>query len=146
MVIFGWMNPVTVLGWKNDECGCGVIGTHEVVRKTYWLHVFWIPVLLLGFRHGMICEACGTWTGLSFLQVRSAMKSGQLPLDRARPSFATLRPELADEFGRIPSVAQYFDPLTVYRKRGAFDLYLKVWIGLALVVLVLFVYAILTGG
>ena len=81
--IFGWMRRFTVLGVKVDECEkCGQVGQHVVGRMTYWGHLFWIPVVLLGFNHGMACPNCHAWTGIRWRRVRSAMKTGSLPLDR----------------------------------------------------------------
>ena len=89
MIIFGWTRRFTVLGMKLDECAnCGSVCEHFVGRKTNWGHVFWIPVLFLGFHHGMICSTCGTWTSIPWNSVRMAMKSGRLPLERPRPNAA----------------------------------------------------------
>jgi hypothetical protein len=144
VVIFGLETGLTILGHKREECAkCGAIGTHAVVRKSYWIHLFWAPLLLVWVRHGMIYEACGEWTGLSWRQVRRAMKTGVLPLERARPAFAAARPTLADDFGRLPNVAQYFDPFEVNPKRGFWDTYLKLWLGVVIVIIAFFAVAII---
>jgi hypothetical protein len=138
-VIFGWLRRFTVLGMKLDECAaCGQVCQHVVGRKTNWGHVFWIPVLFLGFSHGMICSVCGTWGPLPWRSVREAMKSGVLHLDRARPHApALLAAAVADEGKPAPTVAAVFDRLLVNPKRGPWDLYLKAWPVLAAALLVL---------
>jgi hypothetical protein len=144
VIIFGSYRGVTELAMKNDECAnCGAIGVHHIVRKSYWIHVFWVPVLLVWVRHGMICAGCGEWTGLSFMTVRNAMKTGGLPLERARPNFAANRHQMADELGRLPNAAQVFDKLTINPRRGGFDLYLKVWLVAAALVLLLLIVVII---
>jgi hypothetical protein len=138
VVIFGWWRRFTVLGAKLDGCQtCGHVGRHVVGRTTYWGHVFWVPVLFLGFRHGMVCAACGAWSSLPWRRVRAAMKVGTLPLDRPRPNAPAALAAAAAEEDRPPShPAGVFDPLVVNPKRGAWDLYLKVWPALAALVLV----------
>jgi hypothetical protein len=145
VVIWGWTRIPTFLASKLDECGtCGVIGHHHLVRKASWFTLFWAPVLLLWVSHGLWCNNCGAWTKLSYRQVRGAMKSGTMPLDRARPKFAERRPGMADSWGRMPSVAAYFDPVHVNPKRGASDVYLKVWLVAVVVLVGLVLFAILT--
>jgi hypothetical protein len=144
LVIFGSLVGLTILGHKRDECAkCGAIGTHVVVRRTYWFHVFWAPVLLVWVRHGMICDACGEWTGLSWRQVRRAMKTGVMQLERARPVFTATRSSLADDFGRLPNVVQHFDPFVVNPKRGFWDIYLKLWLGAVIAIVAFFTLAII---
>ena len=129
LVIFGWLRQFTVLGVKLDECPtCGQVCEHVVGRKTNWGHVFWIPVLFLGFSHGMICSNCGAWSPLPWQAVRAAMKSGVLPIDRHRPNTsAALAAEGAqDGTSPIPSLG-LFDRLLVNPKRGPWDMYLKAW-------------------
>ena len=76
--IFGWLRRFSVLGVKADECAtCGQVSQHVVGRKTHWGHLFWIPVLFLGFTHGMVCSSCGAWTGIPWRQVKGAMKTGE---------------------------------------------------------------------
>ena len=92
MVIFGWLRPFTILGLKVDECAnCGQVCNHYVGRRVTWGHVFWVPVLFLGFSHGMMCSICGAWTSLSRATVRNAVKTGSFPstardLTHPRPS------------------------------------------------------------
>jgi hypothetical protein len=138
--IFGWMRRLTVLGIKLDECPtCGEVGKHIVSRKTHWAHLFWIPVVFLGFTHGMICSSCHTWTGIPWRQVKSAMKTGALPLDRTRPrASAALAAEALESSTPALKPAAVFDRLAVNPKRGPWDLYLKVWPVLVAV--------LLTGG
>ena len=129
MIIFGWLRRFTILGVKIDECAsCGQVCQHVVGRKTNWGHVFWIPVLFLGFSHGMLCSSCGTWTPLPWQVVRAAMKSGVLHLERARPSGPALIAAAAAESGEPPiHPSAVFDRLLVNPKRGPWDLYLKAW-------------------
>jgi hypothetical protein len=125
--IFGWLRRFTVLGIKIDECQtCGRVCEHVVARKTRWGHLFWIPVLFLGFEHGMACTACASWTPIPWQSVRAAMKSGLLPLDRRRPnaSAALAAEGVHDDSSVIPSLAM-FDRLLVNPKRGPWDIYLK---------------------
>jgi hypothetical protein len=124
-IIFGWMRRFTVLGVKLDECQtCGQVCEHVVGRKTNWFTLFWMPVLFLGFSHGMLCSTCATWTGLSFGAVRDAMRTGRLSLDRQRPaSTAALEAEGAS----LVEARAAFDRLLVNPKRGFFDGYLKAW-------------------
>jgi len=118
VIIFGLMRRFTILGIKLDACtSCGRECDHVVGRKTRWGHIFWAPVLFLGWEHGMLCSSCGAWTGIPWRQVRAAMKSGELRLDRPHGF-------LHDRFMVNP-------------KRGAFDLYTKAWPLLAVGVLVL---------
>ncbi|MEP7158375.1 MAG: hypothetical protein ABI797_03035 [Chloroflexota bacterium] len=138
MIIFGLLTPVTFLGSKVDQCThCRQVGSHYLVRKTYWVHIFWVPAVLVGFRHGMVCWECGTWTGIPFLTMRWAMRTGTLPLTRARPDADALRQQIFDDTYRKPSEAELFDGVAVNPKRGAFDLYFKVWPLLVLGVVVL---------
>ena len=137
-VIFGWLRRFTILGIKLDECAsCGRVREHVVGRKTNWGHVFWIPVLFLGFSHGMICSTCRAWTPLSWQSVRAAMKSGVLPLSRSRPNApALLAAAAAQEGAPPPQPAADFDRLVVNPKRGPWDFYLKAWPVLVAVLLV----------
>lgn len=138
MIIFGWLRRFTVLGVKLDECAnCGHLCEHVVGRKTNWGHVFWIPMLFLGFSHGMICSTCGAWTSLSWQSVRAGMKSGILPIARPRPNAPALLAAAAAENGEpAPQPAAFFDRLLVNPKRGPWDLYLKAWPVLAAALLV----------
>ena len=128
-IIFGWLRRFTILGIKIDECtNCGQVCQHVVGRKTNWGHLFWFPVLFLGFSHGMLCSTCGTWTPLPWQSVRAAMKLGVLPLDRARPNGPALLAAAAAESGEPPlHPSAVFDRLLVNPKRGPWDMYLKVW-------------------
>ena len=144
MIIWGWLKTPTFLASKIEECStCGVIGMHHLVRKSSWFTIFWAPVLLLWVSHGLWCNNCETWTALSYRQVRGAMKSGTLPLERARPRFAERRADMADSWGRMPSPATYFDPVHVNPKRGPSDAYLKIWIVAVAALVALVVFAIL---
>jgi len=129
LVIFGWLRRFTILAIKLDECAtCGQVCEHVVGRKTNWGHAFWMPVLLLGFSHGMICSTCGAWTPLSWQAVRAGMSSGVLPLSRSRTNAAALLAAAAAQEGAPPlQPAVAFDRLLVNPKRGPWDLYLKAW-------------------
>ena len=129
LIIFGLLRRFTVLGIKLDECAtCGAVCQHVVGRKTTWGHVFWIPVLFLGFSHHLICSKCGASTQLKWQSVRSGMKTGSLPPDRPRPNApALLAAAAAQEGTPPPNPATVFDRLHVNPKRGFWDLYLKAW-------------------
>ena len=139
LVIFGWMRRFTLLGIKLDACtNCGNVCEHAVGRKTNWGHVFWIPVLFLGWEHGMFCAICQTWTGIGWRQVRAAMKTGVLHLDRPRPVEPTMLAAGAPGVGEPPlPPALVFDQLVVNRKRGAWDFYTKAWPAIVVGVLAL---------
>jgi len=128
VILYGLYRRPIFLASKLDECQCGVMGPHWLVRKTYWIHIFFVPVILVWVSHGMICGNCGTWTKLSYLQVRRAMKSGQLPMERARPKFEEQRPQWADAWGRLPTAGATFDKLAVNPKPGLWNTYIKVWV------------------
>jgi hypothetical protein len=140
VVIFGWFRQPTFLASRTEECStCGEIGNHWLIRKTNWFTLFWIPVLPLWISHGQVCGNCATWTKMSYLQVRAAMKTGTLHIEKPRPNFAAGRADMADGWGRLPSEQSHFDPLHVNPKRGPSDLYLKGWIVVAVVIVALFV-------
>ena len=137
MVIFGWLRRFTVLGLKVDECtNCGNISQHAVGRKTHWGHVFWIPVLFLGFTHGMLCSICGHWTGIPWKTVRASMKTGVLAIDHPRPHAQAYLESLTSPQGFAPKASDVFDKFVVNPKRGFWDIYLKAWPALVALVLV----------
>jgi hypothetical protein len=140
VIIFGWNRQPTILGSKVDQCAtCGVTGPHLLVRKTWWVTVFWVPVLLLRFQHGMACAACGAWTGIGFRTMRRAMRTGRLALPgRKRPDALEVRAQITEETGHRPSETELYDTVTVNPRRGAWDLALKLW-PLAVVALVVVV-------
>jgi hypothetical protein len=128
LVIFGWLRRFTILGVKIDECQtCGRVCEHVVGRKTNWGHLFWFPVLFLGFSHGMICSACRAWTPLPWQTVRAGMKLGLLPLNRPRPNAAAALAADGSHDPSLPVPAGVFDRLLVNPKRGFWDVYLKAW-------------------
>lgn len=96
MILIGWMRRATLLGAKFDECrACHRPGPHVLLRKTHWFTVFYIPVVLLWFSHGILCPECGDLESVGFLAMRRAMKTGTMPLGRARPGFeAAIREQL----------------------------------------------------
>lgn len=128
MIIWGWLRRFTILGVKLDDCAsCGQVGRHVVGRKTTWGHLFWLPLLFLGFRHGMLCEACGAWTELSWRKVRTGMKSGSLPLDRPRPNAPAALVAAGADGWAPPLSPDVLDRFVVNPDRGPWDLYGKVW-------------------
>lgn len=76
----------------------------------------------------MACTSCHAWTGIGWRQVRAAMKSGFLHLERPRPNAPALLAAAAEEAGQPPvHPSLVFDKLLVNPKRGPWDLYLKAW-------------------
>lgn len=149
MIIFGWSRQPTILGSKVDHCAaCAVTGPHLLVRRTWWATIFWVPVLLLRFEHGMACAACGAWTGIGFRTMRRAMKTGLLPLPgRARPNSLDVRERIAEETGHRPSETELYDTVQVNPRRGAWDLALKLWpVAVIAVIAVLAIGAALPPG
>jgi hypothetical protein len=128
MVIVGWLRTFTFLGIKIEECAqCGQTCEHVVGRKVNWGTLFWIPLLFLGFQHGMICSGCRQWTGIRFLRVREAMRSGALPLELPRPHAQQLLAASAEE-GQPPlNATAVYDRMAINPRRGAMDLYLKAY-------------------
>jgi hypothetical protein len=129
LIIFGWLRRFTTLGVKPDECAtCNRVCDHVVGRKTWWFSLFWFPVLLFKWEHGMACSNCGAWTGIPWRAVRSAMKTGVLHLERPRPgALAALSEMAAADNAPPPQLATTFDRFTVNPKRGLFDFYTKAW-------------------
>jgi hypothetical protein len=142
VVIFGFRIWTHILGSKIDECqNCGTIGQHFLVRKSYWFSLFFIPVLLLRLKHGMICGTCRAWTGIPMMQMIGGTRSGRLPLDRPRPRFANSAP---DQWGRLPLAADVMDPIVHNPKPPASATYLRIWPGLAvLTITALLTYSVL---
>jgi hypothetical protein len=128
VLIYGWLRTFTVLGLKIEECSaCGETCQHVIGRKVNWGTVFWIPILFLGFSHGMFCTACQHWTGIPFLKVRDAMKTGSLPLSQLRPHAQEVLAASAEE-GQPPlNATMVYDRMAVNPKRGKMDLYLKLY-------------------
>jgi hypothetical protein len=125
MVLIGWRRFAIILGSKIDECaGCGAVGDHVLVRITWWGSLFWVPVLLLRFKHAMICAQCGAETGIPWLTMVRGAHNRSLPLDRARPRFEAMPP---DASGFKPTPAQYFDPVTPNPKRSLGAWYFMIW-------------------
>lgn len=86
--MLGWMTRGIALAAKIEECpACGQIGPHVIAKKTYWLVVFFMPVLLLWQQYGLACTECGHFRHLARGAVLAALRSGRLPLDVARPRF-----------------------------------------------------------
>jgi hypothetical protein len=124
-VVIGFRMFPIILGTKMEECAaCGHVCQHILVRQTWWGCLFWLPVLLLGFKHSMICGNCGAETGIPFPQMVPGVWSRNLPLARQRPNFESLPP---DELGFKPTPAQYFDPVTPNPKRSLGALYFMLW-------------------
>jgi hypothetical protein len=128
LIIVSWMTRFTVLGMKMDQCDrCGRVCQHVVGRKTRWAGVFWLPLIFLGFEHGMICTTCRAWTGIPWRQVRVATKTGALPLARNRPDAMALLTAAAAENEPPLSAQAVFDRMVINPKKGPWDLYLKAW-------------------
>jgi hypothetical protein len=96
LILIGWMRRATLLGAKFDECrACHQPGPHLLLRKTHWFTVFRIPIVFLWMSHGILCPECGDLEPVGFLAMRRAMKTGVMPLGRARPRFeAVVREQL----------------------------------------------------
>jgi len=96
LILIGWMRRATLLGAKFDECrACHQPGPHLLLRKTHWFTVFRIPIVFLWMSHGILCPECGDFEPVGFLAMRRAMKTGMMPLGRARPRFeAVVREQL----------------------------------------------------
>jgi hypothetical protein len=126
VIIYGWQTQPIVLATKQDLCPtCHVAGPHAIVRYSRWVHVFWIPVMPIWIGHKLACGNCGAVTKLKFGQVRSALKTGRLPLP-PRPGFSDYATKVFDETYRKPNEAE-FDPIERNPKRGGWDLALKLW-------------------
>jgi hypothetical protein len=122
------MRPFTLLGVKVDDCAnCGNVGQHLVGRRTTWGAIFWIPFLFLGFRHGMICGTCGTWTKLRWADVRQARRTGRLHLERSRPHAETVLVAAGAESGAPPLSPAVFDEFAPNPKPGGWDLYVRAY-------------------
>jgi hypothetical protein len=142
MIFFGWFRSPIVLGVKADLCEkCSAVTPHAILRVTHWAHVFWVPVLLIGLRHRLVCGQCGTERGLGWRQVRSALKTGRLPMP-PRPGFKEWGQKAFDETGRFPQEVE-LEPVEVNPKRGPWDLWLKAWPVLAVAVIA---FAILSSS
>ena len=94
-LLIGWMRRAVILGAKLDECqACHVAGPHLILRRSNWFTIFRVPIILLWLSHGLLCPECGDYKPLGFMQVRRALKSGRLPLDRQRPAYEAAVHEL----------------------------------------------------
>ena len=129
MIFWGWMRRPTLLGSKMDQCPhCGHVGPHFLLRSSYWVHLFWVPIILFRVRHGVACANCGEKVDIRFLQMRRAFRSGALSLpNRVRRDWPAIQAEIWSESGKRPSESEFFDPITANPHRGFFDLYLKAW-------------------
>lgn len=137
-MIIGWLRRRVPFATKLEDCGsCSRIAPHVMVRQTTWFTFFWVPVVLLWFRHGLICGNCGAFTGVSWRRFRHALRSGSLHLDRQRPRYAALR--LEDPYTYPSDPARYFDPIQRRQGRSLFDLYTRAWPILAALLVVLVV-------
>jgi hypothetical protein len=126
--IWGFTRRFTVLGIKIDECAaCGQVCQHVVGRKTRWFTLFFVPLVFLGWSHGMASSACGAWSGIPFRTMRAAMRSGVLLLDRPRPNTPGALAAAAGPDQPPLHQGHVVDSLHVNPKRGPWDLYVKVW-------------------
>jgi hypothetical protein len=137
VIVYGYESHAIVLGSKVEQCtACRVTGPHLLIRKVWWASLFTIPFMPLRFKHGMICQACGAWTGIPWRAMRAGLKARRLPLpDRKRTEVWEAREAAAEEWGHTPTEAELFDTVVLNPKRGGADLALKAW-PVAVVVLV----------
>lgn len=143
MIVYGWMRPTILLGFKIDLCArCGVAGQHAIVRRVSWVSIFFVPVLPFWMSHRLVCGGCGAETKLRFGQVRAALRSGKLPL-APRPGFAAYAQALYDANERRPSETE-FDAVERVPKRSGWHTYTWVWtIGAGVVLVLLLAGALL---
>jgi hypothetical protein len=131
------MLPI-VLAFKVDECErCGFVGTHALLRKTHWFTLFWVPVLPIWVSHGLACPICGLYSKVGYREVRQALQTNNLSLNRPRP---TLTAQLVEEGATSSYVAQVADNVVPNADRGLVDKYLKFWaVGAAILLVVVLV-------
>jgi len=143
MIIYGWIRPTILLAFKNDLCAtCNVVGQHAIVRRVSWVSLFWIPVLPIWINHRLVCGNCGAETKLGFRQVRTALKSGKLPL-APRPSYPAYAQALYDANERRPAEVE-FDPIQRNPQRNHWNTYAWLWtVGAGVVVVILVLSTIL---
>ena len=126
MLIYGLLTSPIILGAKQDLCAtCNVAGPHLILRRVRWVEIFFVPVLPLWINHRLVCTNCGAETKLGLGQVRQALGSGKLPLPH-RAKFDEYADALWNDNQRRPSEAE-FDPVERNPKRSAWNVYLKLW-------------------
>lgn len=137
MIVYGWIRPTILLGFKNDLCAtCSVAGQHAIVRRVSWVSIFFVPVLPFWMSHRLVCGNCGAETKLGFRQVRGALKSGKLPLP-PRPGYPAYAQALFDANERRPAEVE-FDPVERAPKRIGWHTYTWLWtIGAGVVIVLL---------
>ena len=126
MIIYGVLTSPIVLGTKQDLCAtCNVAGPHVILRRVRWVEIFFVPVAPIWMSHRLVCTNCGAETKLGFGQVRQALSSGKLPLPH-RAKFDEYADALWNDNQRRPSEAE-FDAVEKSPKRSGWNLYLKLW-------------------
>jgi hypothetical protein len=135
VIIWGWLSRPILLGAKADLCPiCQQVTTHGIYRLTSWGHIFWFPFLPYRIRHVLLCSGCGREQKLGWRQVRAGIRSRNLPLG-ARPGFREWAMEVFNETNRMPNERE-LDAVEVNPKRGPWDLWLKAWPMLVVVLIV----------
>jgi len=126
MIIYGLLTSPIILGAKQDLCAtCNVAGPHVILRRVRWAEIFFVPVLPVWISHRLVCTNCGAETKLGFRQVSQALGSGKLPLPH-RAKFDEYADALWNDNQRRPSEAE-FDPVERNPKRSGWNVYLKLW-------------------
>ena len=143
MIIYGWLRPTILLAFKNDLCAtCNVAGPHAIVRRVSWVSIFFVPVLPIWINHRLVCGNCAAETKLGYRQVRSALKTGKLPLP-PRANYPAYAQALYDANERRPAEVE-FDPIEKNAQRGGWHTYNWLWtIGAGVVIVLLVLGAML---
>jgi len=143
LIVYGWLRPTIVLAMKNDLCAtCSVAGPHAIARRVSWVSIFFVPVVPIWINHRLVCGNCGAETKLGYRQVRSALKTGKLPL-APRAAYPAYAQALYDANERRPAEAE-FDPIEPNPRRSHWNTYTWLWtIGAGVVVVLLVLGAML---
>jgi hypothetical protein len=80
LLVFGVRHVAAVVATGLFHCpSCGGDRQYAVRRPRAWIHVFWIPVVPLGFREEQVeCEVCSTRYEPSVLDVPTSARLGEL--------------------------------------------------------------------
>jgi hypothetical protein len=139
VIIYGLITAGSVLATKHDLCAtCNVAGPHAIVRRSRWAEIFFIPVAPVWVNHRLICGNCGAETKLGFGQVRRALREGKLPLG-PRANFPAYVEQLYEAGERRPSESE-FDPIEPNPRPGGWNLALKAWPIVAVLVIAALVF------
>jgi hypothetical protein len=126
MILYGLLTSPIILGAKQDLCAtCNVAGPHVILRRIRWVEIFFFPVMPIWVSHRLVCSNCGAETKLGFGQVRQALSSGKLPLPH-RAKFDEYADALWNDNQRRPKEVE-FDPVERNPKRSGWNVYLKLW-------------------